>query len=218
MNQSFTVGILFDLFLLNILIRLMLHYEMNFLFDIIFFSHDLFKTNHGLTGCTMSWGFWKCNQEVWHARVVSLPVFPEAWENSFSNIENSFYIVHIIIFFIQLVYTHVSATPNSSLLDNVRVEEREVDDQKRQENISAALTILNHDINNRVNATNPTQQDEVDDIIMYVNPHSRVVYKMSLCVSVHLSTFFTIFLTIQRNKWNFTWSWDIMCRFSCRNF
>lgn len=75
----------------------------------------------------------------------------------------------------KLVYTHVSATPNSSLLDNVRVEEREVDDQKRQENISAALTILNHDINNRVNATNPTQQDEVDNIIMKLYSELKAV-------------------------------------------
>lgn len=73
-----------------------------------------------------------------------------------------------ILYYIQLLYTHVSATPNSHLLDNVRVEEREVDDQHRQESVNAAINILNSDINNRMHDINPTQQEDVDSIIMYV--------------------------------------------------
>ncbi|XP_052101898.1 enolase 4-like isoform X1 [Mytilus californianus] len=75
----------------------------------------------------------------------------------------------------KLLYTHVSSTTNSSLLDNVRVEEREVDDQQRQENISAAINILNSDINNRIHATDPTQQDEVDRVIMKLYEELKVI-------------------------------------------
>lgn len=48
------------------------------------------------------------------------------------------------------------------------MEEREVDDQHRQENVNAAVNILNSDINNRVHDINPAQQEDVDSIIMYV--------------------------------------------------
>ena len=48
------------------------------------------------------------------------------------------------------------------------MEEREVDDQHRQESVNAAVNILNSDINNRMHDINPTQQDDVDSIIMYV--------------------------------------------------
>jgi enolase len=48
------------------------------------------------------------------------------------------------------------------------VEEREVDDQHRQESVNAAVNILNSDINNRMHDINPSQQDDVDSIIMYV--------------------------------------------------
>lgn len=75
----------------------------------------------------------------------------------------------------RLISTHVSATPNSSLLDNAKVEEREVDDQRRQENINAALTILNTDINNRIHGTNPSKQDVVDSIIMKLYDELKVV-------------------------------------------
>ena len=48
------------------------------------------------------------------------------------------------------------------------MEEREVDDQHRQESVNAAVNILNSDINNRMHDINPSQQDDVDSIIMYV--------------------------------------------------
>lgn len=48
------------------------------------------------------------------------------------------------------------------------MEEREVDDQHRQESVNVAVNILNSDINNRMHDINPSQQDDVDSIIMYV--------------------------------------------------
>ncbi|XP_060075515.1 enolase 4-like [Ylistrum balloti] len=66
---------------------------------------------------------------------------------------------------LRLSATVVSPSPNSHLPDNTKPEDREADDTERQNSVTAAVNILNTDLNNRLTGLDPAQQQEVDDVV-----------------------------------------------------
>ena len=62
----------------------------------------------------------------------------------------------------------MSATPNSSVPDNARPEDKEEDDKKREENLEAAMAVLNMELCQKLQGVDPTQQTEADDLLSYV--------------------------------------------------
>ncbi|XP_021355535.1 enolase 4-like isoform X1 [Mizuhopecten yessoensis] len=66
---------------------------------------------------------------------------------------------------LRLSATVVSPTPNSHLPDNTKPEDREADDTERQNSVTAAVSILNTDLNNRLTGLDPAQQQEVDNVV-----------------------------------------------------
>ncbi|XP_069140387.1 enolase 4-like isoform X2 [Argopecten irradians] len=66
---------------------------------------------------------------------------------------------------VRLSATVVSPSPNSHLPDNTKPEDREGDDTERQNSVTAAVNILNTDLNNRLTGLDPAQQQEVDNVV-----------------------------------------------------
>ncbi|XP_033756350.1 enolase 4-like isoform X3 [Pecten maximus] len=66
---------------------------------------------------------------------------------------------------LRLSATVVSPSPNSHLSDNTKPEDREGDDTERQNSVTAAVNILNTDLNNRLTGLDPAQQQEVDNVV-----------------------------------------------------
>ncbi|KAK7110143.1 enolase 4-like [Littorina saxatilis] len=61
--------------------------------------------------------------------------------------------------------TCVSPSPNSHLMDNAKLEEREADDQRKAESVKMAISYIGDEISTKLKGMKPNQQMEIDALI-----------------------------------------------------
>lgn len=65
----------------------------------------------------------------------------------------------------KLFSTCISPSPNSHLLDNAKMEDRETEDQRKAESVKTAINYINGEIASKLLDMKPTQQKEMDAIV-----------------------------------------------------
>ena len=73
--------------------------------------------------------------------------------------------VFFLLYNRQLFSNCISPSPNSHLLDNARLEDRETEDQKKVESVKTAIGHIGREISARLKDMKPTQQAEMDNIV-----------------------------------------------------
>ena len=65
----------------------------------------------------------------------------------------------------------ISSSPNSHLLDNAKLDEREAEDQRKAESVRTAITYINNEICAKLKGMQPGQQQDADSIVSLVLLH-----------------------------------------------
>jgi enolase len=74
-------------------------------------------------------------------------------------------VLNVVVF--QMMSSCISPSPNSHLLDNAKMEERETEDQRKAESVKIAISYINKEINDKLKGMKPFQQKEMDALITY---------------------------------------------------
>lgn len=70
-----------------------------------------------------------------------------------------------LIFWFQLICRCISPSSNSNILDNAKLSDREVEEQRRAESVRIAIDYINQEFSPMFRDMKPTEQTKVDAII-----------------------------------------------------
>lgn len=65
----------------------------------------------------------------------------------------------------KMASSSVSPSPNTHLLDNAKLEDRETYDQKRAESVKAAMNYINTEISSKIKDMKPVEQSQIDALL-----------------------------------------------------